>query len=419
MATAALAFQTWLAAAAVGAESFLFVLKRRKRTLRRDVQRWREEAARRRYLRWTAFRFKLFRERRAFAAWLASRNVRRLLRRRTEALVKQGREYLKEGRARIRRQGGVKDLLDDGHRASGRRLSTTVGITGAPHVDFVATLRSPQPPSAVARTPSRTPLRAVTADTGPPPTAGGEGWEDYLAQRFPECTSPASVSWPSPMREVDFLDVSPRRAAGAPAESTFRTWRRDGSPATPKRATPKGATPAVAAKAASPSPRRRAARSWHTAPSRRGPRIRTTPFDAAWPGVPVGVPVPPRRRPDPVVAAGAAALATAAAARAAAGRVGRRRSRASRRRARSRSRDADPASIEARRAAWAAPTADASRAASFKERRKQLMERQKPPPAPTDRCRCRRRGLRSWIRHRDPRKRQQPGARWAGSHWEW
>ena len=119
------------------------------------------------------------------------------LRRRTEALVKQGREYLKEGRARIRRQGGVKDLLDDGHRASGRRLSTTVGITGAPHVDFVATLRSPQPPSAVARTPSRTPLRAVTADTGPPPTAGGEGWENYLAQRFPECTSPASVSWPS------------------------------------------------------------------------------------------------------------------------------------------------------------------------------------------------------------------------------
>ena len=102
MATAALAFQTWLAAAAVGAESFLFALKRRKRTLRRDVQRWREEAARRRYLRWTAFRFKLFRERRAFAAWLASRNVRRLLRRRTEALVKQGREYLKEGRARIR-----------------------------------------------------------------------------------------------------------------------------------------------------------------------------------------------------------------------------------------------------------------------------------------------------------------------------
>ena len=174
MATAALAFQTWLAAAAVGAESFLFALKRRKRSLRRDMQ-WREVAARRRYLRWTAFRFKLFRERRAFAAWLASRNVRRLLRRRTEALVKQGREYLKEGRARIRRQGGVKDLLDDGHRASGRRLSTTVGITGAPHVDFVATL-PPQPPSAVARTPSRTPLRAVTAGRA---AAGGgrRGWE--------------------------------------------------------------------------------------------------------------------------------------------------------------------------------------------------------------------------------------------------
>ena len=221
----------------------------------------------------------------------ASRNVRRLLRRRTEALVKQGREYLKEGRARTpprRRQGPARRR----HRASGRRLSTTAGITGAPHVDFVATLRSPQPPSAVARTPSRTPLRAVTADTGPPPTAGGEGWEDYLAQRFPECTSPASVSWPSPMREVD-LDVSPRRAAGAPAKSTFRTWRRDGgSPATPKRVTPKRAAPTPSPrKAASPSPRRRTQLARRRAAGPEDP----TPYDAvrtaAWPGVAVGVPV--------------------------------------------------------------------------------------------------------------------------------
>ena len=322
MATAALAFQTWLAAAAVGAESFLFALKRRKRSLRRGVQRWREEAARRRYLRWTAFRFKLFRERRAFAAWLASRNVRRLLRRRTEALVKQGREYLKEGRARIRRQGGVKDLRDDGHRSSRRRLSTTVGITGAPHIDFVATLRSPQPPSAVARTPSRTPLRAVTADTGPPPTAGGEGWEAYLAQRFPECTSPASVSWPSAMREVDFLDVSPRRAADSPAESTFLTWRRDGSPATPKRAAPKRAAPTPSQrKAANPSPRRRATQLAHGAE----PPSSEDPYDAvqiaAWPASPSASRSPPRPPPRPGRRRGRRRARDRCRARAAAGRV--------------------------------------------------------------------------------------------------
>ena len=294
-----------------------------KRSLRRDVQRWREEAARRRYLRWTAFRFKLFRERRAFAAWLASRNVRRLLRRRTEALVKQGREYLKEGRARIRRQGGVKDLLDDGHRSSRRRLSTTVGITGAPHVDFVATLRSPQPPSAVARTPSRTPLRAVTADTGPPPTAGGE------AGKIPR----AALSRSARRR---------RRSRGRRpcARSTFWTCRRAALPARP-RSRPLGRG-AATARPRRRSGRRRSGRRRRRRRERRRARRRGAahgwrgaeppspedPYDAvrtaAWPGVAVGVAGHRRSRnpsPDPVVAAGAAALATAAAARAAAGRV--------------------------------------------------------------------------------------------------
>ena len=132
------------------------------------------------------------------------------------------------------------------------------------------------------------------------------------------------------------------------------------------------------------------------------------PYDAvrtaAWPGVAVGV---------PVTAAAVTLVPTRSSPRAPPPRKPSAR-------ALPLPRDADPASIEARRAAWAAPTADASRAASFKERRKQLMERQKPPPAPD-------RALplpppRSTQLDSPPRslgKRQQSGARWAGSHWEW
>ena len=72
-------------------------------------------------------------------------------------------------------------------------------------------------------------------------------------------------------------------------------------------------------------------------------------------------------------------------------------------------------------------TADASRAASFKERRKQLMERQKPPPAP-DRSLPLPPPRSLGAGDRKPtapsythpwQAAGQAGARWAGSHWEW
>ena len=71
-------------------------------------------------------------------------------------------------------------------------------------------------------------------------------------------------------------------------------------------------------------------------------------------------------------------------------------------------------------------TADASRAASFKERRKQLMERQKPPapdrslPLPPPRSLGAGDRKPTAPSYTHPwQAAGQAGARWAGSHWEW